>query len=476
MTAIVAAPEDLRPVPSAFALADDRSFFGHPKGLAYLAFTEAWERFSFYGMSALLLLYMIQRLLLPEVMGGVLGLSLFRSALEHLTGPLSDRAFASQVYGLYSGLVYFTPVFGGLLADRLLGQRHTVMLGAVLMALGHFMMAFNASFLIALALLIVGSGCFKGNITTQIGHLYPLEDESRRTRGFAIFSAAINVGAFAGPLVCAIVAQVWGWHAGFGLAGALMLIALVIYMRGRPYLPKDSRRVRGSSKPPPLTRHDWRVIGMLVLISAIGIPVVIAYYQETNAGLLFIEDSVARDLFGWEIPASAFVALDGLFCFALVPLVLLLWKRQERSGREPGEMGKVVIGYLLTMIANLAMIAPASWIDVEPAVKVSMIWPFLLYLLNAIGFLYYWPTLLALFSRAAPRAINATMMGILFFSTFIGSVWMGAIGGWWNAMPHVDFFLWHAALAAGPLAAMLLIARPAARLLAPRTLDQGAQL
>lgn len=472
MTVIAAAPDDIPAEPSVFASGDDRSFFGHPKGLAYLAFTEAWERFSFYGMSALLLLYMIQRLLTPEVMGGVLGLGVFRSALETLTGPLSDRAFASQVYGLYSGLVYFTPVFGGLLADRLLGQRRTVMLGAVLMAAGHVLMAFDASFLIALGLLIIGSGCFKGNITTQIGHLYPPADESRRTRGFAIFSAAINVGAFAGPLVCAIVAQVWGWHAGFGLAGALMLIALFVYARGRPYLPPDAKRIAGRPKAPPLTRHDWKVIGMLTLISAIGVPVMVSYYQETNAGLLFIEDSVARGLFGWEIPTSAFVSLDGLFCFTLVPLVLILWKRQERKGREPGEMGKVAIGYLLTMVANLLMLVPAAWIDADPTTKVSMVWPFLLYLLNAVGFLYYWPTLLALFSRAAPRAINATMMGILFFSTFLGAVWMGAVGGWWNRIPHVDFFLWHAALAAGPLVAMLLIARPAARLLAPRVVGE----
>ncbi len=472
MTTIAVPLDDMRAPAPGFASDDDRAFVGHPRGLAYLAFTEAWERFSFYGMSALLLLYMIQRLLTPEVMGGVMGLGVFRSALEGVTGPLSDRAFASQVYGLYSGLVYFTPVFGGLLADRWLGQRRTVMLGAVLMAIGHVLMAFDASFLIALGLLIVGSGCFKGNITTQIGHLYPPADESRRTRGFAIFSAAINVGAFAGPLVCAIVAQVWGWHAGFGLAGGLMLVALFIYSRGRPYLPPDAKRIRGGPKPPPLTGHDWRVIGMLILISAIGVPVMVSYYQETNAGLLFIEDSVSRGLFGWNIPTAAFVSLDGLFCFTLVPLVLVLWKRQERRGSEPGELGKVAIGYLLTMVANLVMLVPSAWIDADPTVKVSMVWPFLLYLLNAVGFLYYWPTLLALFSRAAPRGINATMMGVLFFSTFLGAIWMGAVGGRWNSMPHVDFFLLHAALAAGPLIAMLLIARPAARLLAPRLTEE----
>ncbi|WP_430388363.1 peptide MFS transporter [Blastomonas fulva] len=469
MIAVAASPEDVSVPAPGFASGDDRSFFGHPRGLAYLAFTEAWERFSFYGMTALLLLYMIQRLLTPEVMGGVLGLGVFRSALEGITGPLSDRAFASQVYGLYTGLVYFTPMFGGLLADRLLGQRNTVMLGAGLMAAGHILMAFDAGFLIALSLLILGSGCLKGNISTQVGHLYLPGDESRRTRAFAIFSAAINVGAFAGPLICAIVAQAWGWHAGFGLAGGFMLVALAIYVKGWPHLPPDVKRIGGGPKPAPMTVRDWQVVAMLGAISAIQVPVVIAYYQQTNVGLLFIEESVTRTLWEWTVPTPAFVALDGLFCFALVPLLIMGWRWQERRGREPGEQDKIEIGYLLTVLANLLMLLPAGWIDADPSVKVSMVWPFLLSLLNAIGFLYYWPTLLALFSRAAPRGINATMMGILFFSSFAGNVLKGTVGGYWGMMSRVDFYLLHAGFAAAALIAMLLIARPATRLLAPRT-------
>lgn len=148
------------------------SFLGHPRGMAYLAFTEAWERFSFYGMSGLLLLYMIQHLLQPGVAEGVQGLAALRAGMESVTGPLSNQAFASQLFSLYAGLVYFTPVFGGLLADRLLGQRRTVVLGALLMSAGHILMAFEAGFLWALAFLIVGTGCLKGNITAQVGHLY----------------------------------------------------------------------------------------------------------------------------------------------------------------------------------------------------------------------------------------------------------------------------------------------------------------
>ena len=432
-----------------FAPGEDRSFFGHPRGLAYLAFTEAWERFSFYGMSALLLLYMIQRLLTPEVMGGVLGLGAFRSAIEAVTGPLSNQAFASQTYGLYGGLVYFTPMFGGLLADRLLGQRRTVMLGALLMSAGHILMAFDASFLIAAALLVTGSGCLKGNISAQVGHLYPKDDESRRTRAFAIFSAAINFGALIGPLVCAVVAQVWGWHAGFGVAGVLMLAALGTYIAGQRYLPPDRKRREGE-KHPPLSARDYRIVAALIFLSVLAIFPSIAYYQETNAGLLMIEESVSRSLFDWTVPASAFNALDGFFCIVLVPPLVRLWRNQAQRGREPGDLGKIAIGFLATAIANLALLIPAGWIDADPTAKVSMLWPVLLYGLNALGFLYYWPTMLALFSRAAPAAVNATMMGVLFFSLFFANVLIGTFGGWWEVISHVRFFAFHAALAIVP--------------------------
>jgi POT family proton-dependent oligopeptide transporter len=451
--------------PQSFALGNDRSFFGHPKGLAYLAFTEAWERFSFYGMSGLLLLYMIQRLFTPEVMSGVFGLAQFRSGLESLTGPLSNQAFASQIYGLYSGFVYFTPVFGGLLADRLLGQRRTVIIGALMMAAGHLLMAFDGTFLLALLLLIVGTGCLKGNISVQVGHLYPPEEESRRIRAFAIFSAAINFGAMFGPLVCGILAQAYGWHVAFACAAALMLLAIVIYVSGWKYLPPDRKRVKGGHRP-KLTGRDWKVIAALLVVSAIGVLPATAYYQETNSGLLFIENSVDRHLFGWTIPTPSFNSLDGFYCIVLVPPLIAFWQWQSRRGREPGDMGKIAIGYLITAIANLVIMIPAYWVD-QGATGVSPLWPVALFTLNALGFLYYWPTQLALFSRAAPAQVNATMMGMLFFSIFAGNILVGTFGGWWETMSHASFWGFHAALAFGPFLAMLLIARPFGRLLAP---------
>jgi len=213
-----------------------RSFFGHPPGLAYLAFTEAWERFSYYGMSALLVLYMVNQLLLPGHVEQVVGFATFRSWIEGVFGPMSNQALASQIFGLYSGFVYFTPVIGGWLGDRI-GQRSAVVTGALSMSGGHLAMAFDHSFLLALLLLIIGSGLLKGNISAQVGSVYPSEDEARRTRGFAIFSTGINFGAVAGPLVCGLLATRYGWHVGFGAAALFMLGGLATYLSGYRYLP-----------------------------------------------------------------------------------------------------------------------------------------------------------------------------------------------------------------------------------------------
>ena len=210
---------------------------GHPRGLYYLAFTEAWERFSYYGMTALLVLYMVNQLLLPGHVEQIAGFAAFRGAIESVFGPLSTQALASQIFGLYAGFVYFTPVLGGLIADRWIGQRSAVVIGALAMSAGHVAMAFDESFLLALLLLVVGSGFVKGNISAQVGALYPPDDEARRTRGFAIFSMAINFGAVCGPLLCGALAQAYGWHIGFGAAALFMLAGLATSLYGYRLLP-----------------------------------------------------------------------------------------------------------------------------------------------------------------------------------------------------------------------------------------------
>src|SRR5437016_12870570 len=203
--------------------------FGHPRGLTFLFATEMWERFSYYGMRALLVLYMVRLLLLPGHVENVIGLSALKYLLESIFGPLGVQPFASQVYGLYTGLVYLTPVFGGMLADRVLGQHRTILLGAAMMALGHFMMAFEPLFLLALTMLILGNGAFKPNMSAQVGGLYTPGDQ-RRDRAYSIFYVGINLGAFLAPLVCGTLGEEVGWHYGFGAAGVGMIIGLITYL------------------------------------------------------------------------------------------------------------------------------------------------------------------------------------------------------------------------------------------------------
>ena len=286
--------------------ASARTFLGQPMGLAYLAFTEAWERFSYYGMTALLVLYMTQALFLPGHIEQIVGFAALRGGLEAVFGPMSPLALASQVFGLYTGLVYLTPVFGGMLADRWLGRRAAVILGAVLMGAGHFAMAFDASFLAALALLVIGCGLLKGNISVQVGGLYDGHDGAGRTRGFAIFSTGINIGAVVGPLACGLLAQLYGWHAGFALAGSLMLVCLATYVAGYRHLPEMAPTHRASTARAPLDRRQWRIVFALIGVMAITIFQSIAYGQNTNIGLIWIDRSVDLNLGGFHVPVAWF--------------------------------------------------------------------------------------------------------------------------------------------------------------------------
>ena len=282
--------------------------FGHPRALSYLFATEMWERFSFYGMRALLVLYMIKYLLKPEHVGDVLGLAIFRGALETVFGPLDLQPLASQIYGFYTSLVYLTPLLGGLLADRVLGQRRTVILGSTLMAIGHFMMAFEPLFLLALIVLILGNGAFKPNISTQVGALYPPGDR-RRDRAFSIFYVGINLGAFLAPLVCGTLGEEFGWHFGFAAAGVGMTAGLIIYLFATSALPKDAFAKRESAI---IDKSAWQSIAALLLLFP---PVSLfwaTYEQQGNTIVLWADTFTDRHFFGGEIPVTWFPSLQPL--------------------------------------------------------------------------------------------------------------------------------------------------------------------
>ena len=286
---------------------DDR-IWGHPKGLFFLAFTEMWERFSFYGMRTLLVLYMVQELLLPGRIENVAGMDLYRSVVESIFGELSTQAFASQTFGLYAGFVYFTPLFGGLIADRWLGAKRVVMIGIALMTLGHFAMAFDWSFLLALLLLVLGSGCLKGNIAAQVGHLYEKHEEARRSKGYAIFSTGINIGATIGPLICGLLAQVYGWHTGFGAAGLFMLLAAVVYYSGLRHFAEDRIVAQDREAPPPLTPNEVKMIGLVVCVLLLTMCQSLAFEQNFNVGLLWVSERVDLSVGGFSVPATWFAS------------------------------------------------------------------------------------------------------------------------------------------------------------------------
>src|SRR4051812_44085778 len=257
----------------AIAPTSQKTYFGHPAGLFVLFFTEMWERFSYYGMRALLTLYMVTYLIKdPEKAHAVLGFDTLRHLLETGFGPLETQPLASQLYGLYTGFVYLSPFFGGILADKVWGQKKSVYVGAVLMAIGHFLMASESMFLLALFFLILGNGTFKPNISTQVGNLYAPGD-GRRDGAFTIFYMGINLGAFFSPLICGTLGQVYGWHYGFGAAGVGMMVGLAIYIWGQKHLAKDNlTRKNGShQEKQPLTAKEWKGIGALMILCILNI-------------------------------------------------------------------------------------------------------------------------------------------------------------------------------------------------------------
>ncbi|MFA6262708.1 MAG: peptide MFS transporter, partial [Bacteroidia bacterium] len=326
----------------------DRAFFGHPAGLGWLAFCELWERFSYYGMQALLVLYLTNYLFLPENIGHVAGIDAVRAAIEGVTGPRSPQQLASVVFGLYAGLVYLTPLFGGLLADRLLGRTKTVVIGASLMATGHFLMAFEASFLPALACLVIGVGCFKGNIAAQVGELYAPGD-LRRASAFQIFMLAVQIAVILAPIVCGTLGEKVAWHWGFGAAGVGMLIGLVVYLAGQKHFPPETPRARAGNAAPAVARRrmSGTELGRLALLVAL-IPVlmlsVVGNQQFNNAYPLWSQKYMDLLLFGWQVPVTWLQAVDAVISTATMVLSIAFWRWWAARRREPDELTKMALG------------------------------------------------------------------------------------------------------------------------------------
>ena len=409
----------------------------HPPGIAILAVTEVWERMSYFGMRALLVFYMTKQLMLSQ-------------------------PHASMVYGLYTAAVWFAPLPGGLLADRYLGQHRSVLIGGSLMALGHVFMAFQPLFYPALAAIAVGNGLFKPSISTQVGDLYAVGDP-RRDRGYSIYYVGVNLGAFVAPLICGTVGELYGWHWGFGLAGAGMMLGLATYCAGRRWLPPDRPRMRPAA--PEIASHtdrpDRAKVFALIAISLSAAFFWMIYEQQGNTIALWADTAIDRrvDLgpIHEMIPVTWFQSLNGLFIFALTPPLIAHWGRRAAKGREPTSTEKTVIGALIAAVTYVVLAGLAQVSGSKAAI--SWLWLTAYFMVMTLAELYLSPTCLSLFNKAAPKRLAGTFVGVWYLSLFLGSYFAGYAGSFWSRTPTAVYFLAMAGFGLLAAAALMLTNR-----------------
>ena len=402
-------------------------WFGQPRGLTILFLTQMWEIFSYYGMRTLLVYYMTKHLLFAQEK-------------------------SSLIYGTYTALAYFTPILGGAISDRWLGKRRAVVIGASVMAAGHFMMAFEPLFFVALATIALGNGLFLPSLPSQINDLYRADDP-RRGRAYNVYYVGINVGGFMAPLICGTLGELYGWHYGFGAAGVGMLVGLIIYVAGRDYLPREIPR---HERPVPTAgegrRGDQRQVWLLLL--GVGIAATIfrgAYEQIGNTIALWTDVGVDRAWGGMVIPMTWFQALNPLLVISMTPLLLLHWRRRADQGSETSPARKMAIGALIVAGAYLLLAAVSASVGTERA---SWVWLLLFFVILTLGELYILPTGLGLFARLAPPRLGATTVAAWFLAVFSGSLLAGVVGTLWSWASHTGFFVLLSGLAT--LAAILL--------------------
>ncbi|GAM97780.1 di-/tripeptide transporter [alpha proteobacterium U9-1i] len=405
-----------------------RDLFGHPPGLTVLFLTQTWAEFSYFGLQAMLVLYMTQQLALPQ-------------------------ADSSIIYGLYTGCAFFSPFIGGIIADRWLGKTPSVVIGGVLMMLGHFAMAFEQALFPALALVAIGNGLFLPPLAVQISALYR-EGDARRDQAFSAYYMGINLGAFTAIILCPLLAQLYGWHWGFAAAGFGMALGLIIYLGFKKHLPPEPPRVAiEATKRTPLAQSDWKALSTLVGLIAVVILFRIAYEQSGNTITLWLNDRTERSLGGWDIPAPWFTSLNPLLIIVLTPFLMVYWRKRKAAGQEPNLFRRMAIGCALAGLACLIMVA-AAYDYAASAAPVSALWVITYFVLLTLGELLVLPIGLALIGRLSPVQVASMMMGAWYIAKFVGSVSAGFIGTLWLTIPTELFF----AIGAGStfLAALIL--------------------
>jgi POT family proton-dependent oligopeptide transporter len=446
----------------------DRAFLGHPAGLGWLSFCELWERFSYYGMQALLVLYLGNYLFMPENIGQVAGMDALRRAIENVTGSRSPQQLASAVFGLYVGLVYLTPIFGGLIADRWLGRTRTVVIGALLMAAGHFLMAFEVLLLPALGCLLLGVGAFKGNIAAQVGDLYAPGDK-RRASAFQIFMLAVQIAVIAAPIVCGTLGERVGWHWGFGSAGVGMLIGLFVYLAGRRWLPPEAPRgaAKAAAEPlPPIGRRGLLQVTLLVAILPVLMLSIVGNQQYNNGFPLWSQQHMDMNVGSFTVPVTWLQAVDALLSTSTMLASLAFWRWWATRRREPDEITKMALGCFIAAGAPALLMIPALAIEANGA-RISILWSFAYAFVNNIGFANILPVGLALYSRVAPRGFQGVMLGIYYLHLFLGNIFVGWLAGLLEVMRGSNFWALHAVLVACAGVGLLVVKLVFGKLLAP---------
>jgi proton-dependent oligopeptide transporter, POT family len=443
----------------------DTGFFGHPRGLATLFFTEMWERFSYYGMRAFLILYMVT----PVAQGGL---------------GLSD-VDAGSIYGTYTGSVWGAAILGGIIADRVLGQYRSVLCGGILIAAGHLTLTFRALpfFYSGLALIVAGTGLLKPNVSTIVGSLYPPGDP-RRDAGFSIFYMGINLGAILGPFVAGYLAERVSWHTGFGCAAVGMGLGLIQYVAGRKRLQPAIQRIAAPPKPAPtdsprpsqpavsgglfgFTPVEWRRIGAIVILFVVASLFWGAYEQAGSTLTLFAARFTRLDLLGVSFPVSWFQMVQPAFVILLAPVFAWLWVRL--GPREPSVPAKFASGLLFMSLSFFVLMPAGAMAQAGDGIRVSPWWLIWAYAISELGELCISPVGLSAVTKLAPVRILGLMMGVWFLSNAFGNKIAGWAAGFVSSMPLESLFGVVAATLAAAAVLMFVLVKPIRGLMGGRT-------
>jgi len=399
---------------------DASTWFGQPRGLTVLFLTNMWEQFSYFGMRALLVYYMTKQLLIAQ-------------------------GTASLIYGTYTACAYFTPIIGGVIADRLLGKRRAIILGASIMAAGHFMMGFENLLFVALATIALGNGLFLPTLPSQINDLYA-EGDPRRGWAYNVYYLGINIGGFLAPLLCGTLGEVFGWHVGFAVAGLGMLAGLLIYLWGQRYLPAEQRKADGAPTAVTSVARGRMGLPTVLVLAAVALSVTVfrgAYEQAGNTVALWADTGVDRALGSWTVPMTWFQSLNPLLVMAMTPVLLVGWKKNADAGRDTSPALRMATGALIVAGAYLMLCA----VSALAGGKAHWLWLVAFFGVYTFGELFILPTGLGLFARLAPPGFGATTVAAWYLTIFAGSLSAGLVGTLWSRMPHTAYFALLAALA-----------------------------